>query len=483
MGLCLKPKKCRSLSFLTGKPSQIEFKVDNDIIQPVNHEESIKFLGSVVTFRQKPGEIFDHLRDKLNSILENIDKVNIRDEYKLRICTEYSLPSLRYALTVNDLHTTHLKSLDILLDKYLKKWSSIPKRGANIALLHAHKGLNIPNISELYRTCHSLAYGRSKLKGDDLVNHALDTRLAREGNWTRKSSTTNDAHVVFEKSKHNSWKETKKSIKKSLIEENHAKWKSVIEPLLVQGEFLKILYTEDTDLSWKAIIYNMPQGVMKFAVNAAIDSLPSNKNLYRWGKRLSDKCSLCNATGTLHHVLNNCQAMLNRYSWRHDNILKIILSRIKADKSCKNRQVYADMEGETVNGGTIPPSILPTVQRPDICYFDQDKKQVVIIELTVPFETNIRDAHNRKEDRYAGLLHDLQVAGWRPKLICLEIGSRGLITPDNKSRLKLIMGLCNIKVKYSEIRDAIVKSALMGSYVIFYSRKEPEWHTPQYMNV
>ena len=33
---------------------------------------------------------------------------------------------------------------------------------------------------------------------------------------------------------------------------------------------------------------NIPQGVLKFAVNAAIDSLPSNKNLYRWGKRMND---------------------------------------------------------------------------------------------------------------------------------------------------------------------------------------------------
>ena len=61
------------------------------------------------------------------------------------------------------------------------------------------------------------------------------------------------------------------------------------------------------------------------------------------------------SSGTLHHVLNNCEKMLDRYGWRHNNLIKIILKGIKPESSLDTVKVYADIQGETINGGTIPP--------------------------------------------------------------------------------------------------------------------------------
>ena len=144
----------------------------------------------------KTAEVFGMMKETLEKVLNNINEVNIRNEYKLRILTGYALPSLRYMLTVHDLHDTHLKSLDTLLDKYIKQWIGIPSRGANIALVHTPEGFNIPTISDLYQTCHCLAYSRSRVKGDDLVQHALDQQLEREEAWLRQSSTIKSAHAI-----------------------------------------------------------------------------------------------------------------------------------------------------------------------------------------------------------------------------------------------------------------------------------------------
>ena len=359
MGLQIKSRKCRSLSILSGKPAVVDFFIGNDKIKSV-HDDPVKFLGSHITFSMKTTEIYEILHGKLNTILANIDQLNIRNEYKLKILTAYGLPSMRYMLTVHDLHNTHLGLLDKLLDKHIKKWLGIPCQGANIAIVHAPAGLDIPTISELYRTCHCLAYSRSKCKGDEVVVHALNQRLMRESTWTRKSSIIQSAHQMHENSSQNNWKNTKKAIKMNLKRENREKWVKEIEPLLVQGEFMKVLEHEKTDLSWKSIIYDMPQNVLKFAVNAAIDSLPSNKNLYRWGKRLNDLCSLCHAKGTLHHTLNNCEMMLKRYEWRQNNVIRTFLKYIKQSGLCEDHRVYADVEGESINGGTVPPDIVPT---------------------------------------------------------------------------------------------------------------------------
>ena len=333
-------------------------------------------------------------------------------------------------------------------------------------------------------TTHLYARLYLQLKGDDLVQHALDHQLEREEAWLRQSSTIKSAHAIHCRVPNSrDWKKTKTLIKKSLVDECKIRWKEVVEPLLVQGEFMKIVYLENTDVSWKSLIYNLPQGVLKFAANAAIDSLPSAKNLYRWGKRLTDKCHLCNCTGTLHHVLNNCEKMLDRYGWRHNNLIKIILKGIKPESSFDTVKVYADIQGETINGGTIPPFVIPTQQKPDICFIDTLKKLVILFELTVPFETNIDAAHQRKEDRYAGLTHDVEKAGWKCTLICVEIGSRGLITPQNKVRMKEMLKLCNSKIKYPHMREEILKTVLFGSYVIFNGKSEPSWQIDQYLNI
>ena len=174
--------------------------------------------------------------------------------------------------------------------------------------------------------------------------------------------------------------------------------------------------------------------------------------------------------------------MLDRYTWRHNNIVHIMLKNIKPT-SDNTTKVYADIEGETINGGTIPPNITPTQQKPDICHIDNENKTITIIELTIPFETNIDNAHQRKQDRYASLTHDITATGWKCNLLCIEIGSRGLITPQNKSRLKELLKLSDYSAKYPDFRDEIVKTILFSSYVIFQGRCEPAWQIDQYLKV
>ncbi|KAI8485198.1 hypothetical protein Bbelb_371230 [Branchiostoma belcheri] len=108
------------------------------------------------------------------------------------------------------------------------------------------------------------------------------------------------------------------------------------------------------------------------------------------------------------------------------------------DPSQTNAQVYADMHGYTTNGGTIPVHILPTTQKPDLVIHLPEQNIIHLYELTVPFEQNIKRSHDRKTDKYAALVADLETAGITTTLNCFEVGSRGLITPENKCRLKNI---------------------------------------------
>ena len=272
--------------------------------------------------------------------------------------------------------------------------------------------------------------------------------------------------------------EARKIIRVQTIKEIEGK----VTELTVQGTFLKLLQEEKENITWKSIIYSMPRGILPWASRAVTDSLSTPANLARWNKIIDPCCYLCKQMGkfnkgTLHHILNNCPYMLTRYDWRHNSILSFITSILIRNNEEK-AQIYADIEGHKVNSGTIPNNIIQTTQRPDLVIITKGK--IVIVELTVPFESNIHGAERRKKDRYASLEYDILELGHQCEVLTIEIGSRGYITKENKERLTNIFKSFKIK-KHTNILTSISKIALLTSYSIYNSRQGAEWSSIPYL--
>ena len=125
----------------------------------------------------KPQETFEFLAQKFKKKLQNIDDSSLRGEHKMKIYSRYALTSMRYHLSVHDIHKTHLDNLDNIARKFLKKWLNIPSHGASeISIFHPYLlGLKTP--SQLYLEGHAGNYTMMRLKGDQTVNLTLDSRL------------------------------------------------------------------------------------------------------------------------------------------------------------------------------------------------------------------------------------------------------------------------------------------------------------------
>ena len=72
----------------------------------------------------------------------------------------------------------------------------------------------------------------------------------------------------------------KSKVKSTLKSDASSYWKS-LEPLIAQGDTAKLLFETECNLTWRSIMYSLPEGVLKFAINAAIDSFPSFSNLHK----------------------------------------------------------------------------------------------------------------------------------------------------------------------------------------------------------
>ncbi len=73
----------------------------------------------------------------------------------------------------------------------------------------------------------------------------------------------------------------------------------------------------------------------------------------------------------------------------------------------------------------FPEEIVVTSLRPDIVLWSQATMQVALIELTVPWEERIEEAHERKLGKYQSLISESQRRGWSAWNLPVEVGCRG----------------------------------------------------------
>ena len=151
-------------------------------------------------------------------------------------------------------------------------------------------------------------------------------------------------------------------------------------------------------------------------------------------KKRSSLCPHCNNHETLHHILNFCSVFLNqrRYTWHHNSVLNHLVFALGSAYSASDTppQIFADLPGHlSSSNSAIPSHVLPTSLCPDLVLLFPNRK-IYILELTVPFETNISSARLRKSNRYASLLTDLRLSAYQAKFLSLEVGSRGFLSPS-----------------------------------------------------
>lgn len=463
-------------------------------------EKPLKFLGSEVCGLNTPSAMFASTFEKLKQKLENIDKSTLRGEFKTKIYARYALPSLRFYFSVHQLHQGHEDKLDNLARSYLKKWLGIQKHGVtDTAIFHPYM-LNIKTPSQVYNEAHAGSYAIVRSKGDEIVNHALDSRLERESRWTRKHSTVVSMQEMWKynieegrlqatqeedtyTTKMKNALHAKKAMQSSVKSKSICDWNTKVQKLTFQGDFLKLLMDEKENVTWQSISNNIPKGVLSFSLKACSNGLNTPDNLKRWGIRQTDKCELCKCRSSLEHILNWCPVALNegRFTWRHNSVLNHFAITIKKNSN-QSIEILADLPSLWLNGGTIPPDILTTSFRPDLVLINRNQKKIELLELTCSFEKNIEAAHIRKAKKYNDLKVDLEKAGWLVQLIPFEVGSRGQITKRNRNALINVLKRNQIKVNNNQLFKDLSKISLLCSYSVFQAHCVPTWRDPPYLH-
>ena len=469
----MEPKvpKCRALSLQSRRPQCNRFlnpqlTLGEEQI-PFLGDETIPFLGMPVTKLMLTTSHRESLSGRLQTLLERVDNSPITTKQKVRLYRDGICPRLAWGFRVLELPITWIeRELESKANKFLKKWMSIPQ-GGNTKLLYLPKadgGLALPALSTFYKQQQASRHVLFSSSKDDCVRFLE----CKERSKATRGSFSPSEVVYSTMTQHPSCtkRQRKAHVKTAISDMDNLSRKDHLLSLPVQG---RLFQKDDNYTYWSEAVSSLPDREMKFAYNAAIDTLPTNANLALLYKgQVSASYKLCHfPSQSLKHVLNKCEVALqqHRFNPRHDTVLSSLHTFLTSHTTFN---IIADLPGVNYS---FPSHIASTDERPDLVLWNDKTCSVFLIELTIPFEDNFADAHCRKSNRYHDLLQLCKQNSYRARLHTIQVGSRGIVDIDS---VGFLVDLCKPKQRdWHKLLVEVSRVAIIGSFAIWCSRNKP----------
>ena len=269
----------------------------------------------------------------------------------------------------------------------------------------------------------------------------------------------------YGKNKHQRWDGAEKPERRTMIGDEIRKIEeeermTKVVAMRSQGAWLNWKDAVERRISWD-MLWRMEPLRIQFIIRSTYDLLPTPTNLAIWGKTDDVKCKLCQKPCNLEHILSSCNTALTqgRYTWRHDRVLEKLAHhlekcRTQANKTKRTREGHIQF----VRAGQTPkrtskvrkqegifarttdwelnvdlntrlkfPINISTRLRPDIVLHSEKEKLIVMLELTVPWESRMEEAFERKKLKYSELSSICTDRGYKTWCFPIEVGCRGFV--------------------------------------------------------
>ncbi|XP_073696141.1 uncharacterized protein [Garra rufa] len=474
-----KPAKSRSLVLKKGKVTdKFHFSLGTTKI-PSLTEEPVKSLGKVFKCSLRDAASIKATNQDLEAWLAVVDKSGLPGKFKAWIYQHGILPRILWPLLVYEVPISTVESFEMRISRFLRRWLGLPRSLSSIALYGRNNKLKLPmsSLSEEFMVTRSREVLQYRDSSDPKVAQAgIEVRTGRK--W-RAAVAVDDAESRLRQKvlvgsvaqgraglgsrRTPRYDKAEGKERRSLILEEvragvEEKRACQMAGMRQQGAWTRWEQTVERKVTWTELWKAEPYRI-KFLIQAVYDVLPSPSNLFSWGMVETPACPLCQRRGTLEHILSCCPKALGegRYRWRHDQVLKAvadsICSGISHSKSLHPVKttafVRAGEKSTPAARGTssgllatardwelsvdlgkqlkFPETVAITTLRPDIVLTSEASKQVIILELTVPWEDRMEEANERKRAKYSQLMEGCRNNGWRAICQPVEVGCRGFV--------------------------------------------------------
>ncbi|XP_029958217.1 uncharacterized protein LOC115396474 [Salarias fasciatus] len=427
-------------------------------------EKPVKRLGKMFGSTLRDTASIKTTCAELDGWLKAAEQSGLPGKFKAWLYQYGILPRILWPLLVYDVPLSTVETLERKVNSHLRRWLGLPRSLSSAALYGYSNKLQLPlkSLEEEFTVTKTRAVLQYRDSVDPKVSNAgVEVKTGRK--WSAEKSVQQaESRLHFTRlvgavtrgracfgslptrnvaPKGNQEQQQVQQEVRAGLEEKRG---SNSLGMSKQGAWLRWESANQRRVTWADLWRAEPQRI-KFLIQAVHNVLPSPANLHTWGLAESPSCAMCSKRGSLEHILSSCAKALGkgRYRCRHDQVLKSIAEAIgggverarrsqpikkimtflKAGekKALKTRtstgvlttandwQMLVDLQKQL----KFPSHIVSTSLRPDIVLFSESTKQVIMLELTDPWEDRLDETFERKLAKYEGLASSCQQAGWR----------------------------------------------------------------------
>ena len=533
-----KPAKCRSLSLVklpgtsSMTPSDPGLFIHGEPI-PFIHQEPMKFLGQLVFKDLSDAAVREITTAKLQSMLGIVNSDLVQNTGKLWIYQHMIVPKLSWEFTIYCFPITFAKKLQSIATPFLKKWAGLTRSTTTSVLFRSHDcgGLHLTSLTSKLKCMQLVKFHQLKYAVDSstqFIYGHIANRLRSKKHWNGvRELEERERHlalnelcrgnsgraglglVPLRRASNMSPKEHRQELSQLAKQSEEEEALVYVHNMAKQGRPLAWDAVMFLDVRWRRLIYSFSDKLLSFYLNSMSDTLPSPANLLLWKMSSLGSCSLCNYHHcTLFHIVSHCRhsLMTGRYNWRHDMVLRKIVDVVSPAlsvnptpqkgtcfKSTSGREYFvppplrqnnprskpsADdwklIWDEEYDPYVFPPQIATTNARPDLVIWSQSTRTCVIAELTVCWEENFHQAHERKEGKKdcVDLIRMGRQNGWKISYFPVEVGARVVLSESLGVFLRF-MGLSRRKAL--QAADLVGRTSLQASYTLWLARNQEKF--------
>ncbi len=476
--MSFKGEKSRSLIILKGVVRGTQTFTINNTRVPTISEKPIKCLGKYYDDSLKDVSQVKEVKNQFKRWMEKINTCGLPGRFRLWCYQFILLPKLMWPLLVYDVPISTVEEMERTASRHMRHWLGLPSSFSNIGLYCRTSKLVLPvtSVTEEFKVTKVRSCVTLRDTDDPVVRSCkIKTRSGRK--W----SASGAVEEAESRLRHqllvgtvchgrqglgfNTQASTAKSdesqrdriVREVRASEDDRRVARAVQ-MGQQGAWTKWSSVMRRELKWSDM-WRMSPLRTKFLLNSVHDVLPTPSNLFIWGKDVDPKCVACGRWCNLEHILSSCNVSLTsgRYTWRHNEALKIVVRVLNEETKIKhavksNRPQFINFKksGETTGRtcsqprtgilqtardwkvvadlcqqSTFPPHIVQTAQRPDIILYSDSTHQIILVELTIPWESRVEEAHERKSLKYAELKSDCISKGWKCWCFPIEVTCRG----------------------------------------------------------
>ena len=485
--LCFKPKKSRSLVIKKGKVHQASFSMQGDRI-PTISDEPIKSLGKWFNATLQDKSTVKDIQVQLKAWLTRIDNTVLPGNLKMWCYQHGIIPRLSWPFSLYDIPLASAFSMERTANGYLRKWMGVPKSFTQVCLYSKTAPVVLPlrSIAEKYKV-NKIRHLQQLRFSNDPIAQSTRVQSGSRSNWEASTALAE----VESRLRHSDIVGTVAEGRKGLGSYKRVPWSKADSEGKKEMTIAEVRKQEEEERRIRAVgmpkqcawmnwvgfeqrhvgnLLDVDVSTISFLLRAVTDTLPSNANLRLWGAKdhQEGKCKLCGELGTLRHVLSSCKVALSqgRYTWRHNKVLRAIeqvskdaleAGSVEHDRSrgiqfipqgalpkrstvpkvgspVTDWEVFSDLDKRL----TFPADIAETNLRPDLLVISRTKKILIVVELTVPWEERLQEAHEIKFLKYDPLIVEAKRKGWKASCLPIEVGCRGFATKSLSALLRRV---------------------------------------------